>query len=44
MTVRRHGLSFYRFSDLDFKAASRDGFGVDWPISYAESRALLRPR
>jgi len=26
----------WRLSDLDFKAASRDGFGDDWPISYAE--------
>ena len=25
-----------RMSDNDFKAASRDGFGDDWPISYAE--------
>ncbi len=26
----------YRLSDLDFKAASRDGYGSDWPIGYAE--------
>lgn len=25
-----------RLSDYDFKAASRDGFGMDWPISYAD--------
>lgn len=25
-----------RLSDYDFKAASRDGYGVDWPISYAD--------
>jgi choline dehydrogenase-like flavoprotein len=25
-----------RLSDLDFKAASRDGFGEDWPISYRD--------
>jgi glucoside 3-dehydrogenase (cytochrome c) catalytic subunit len=25
-----------RMSDYDFKAASRDGFGDDWPISYAD--------
>lgn len=25
-----------RFSDYDFKAASRDGFGDDWPIGYAD--------
>ncbi len=26
----------YRWSDLDFEANARDGFGVDWPIRYAE--------
>jgi len=26
----------YRFSDYEFKAASRDGYGEDWPISYKE--------
>lgn len=26
----------YRFSDHDFKAASRDGQGDDWPISYTD--------
>ena len=26
----------HRFSDFDFKAASRDGYGDDWPISYAD--------
>ena len=25
-----------RFSDFDFKAASRDGVGPDWPISHAD--------
>jgi choline dehydrogenase-like flavoprotein len=25
-----------RFSDYDFKAASRDGYGDDWPLSYAD--------
>src|SRR5258708_23846350 len=25
-----------RFSDADFKAASRDGYGEDWPLSYAD--------
>jgi choline dehydrogenase-like flavoprotein len=25
-----------RLSDYDFKARSRDGFGEDWPISYAD--------
>ncbi|HXW04543.1 MAG TPA: GMC family oxidoreductase [Vicinamibacterales bacterium] len=26
----------YRLSDLDFKAASYDGYGHDWPIGYAD--------
>ena len=26
----------YRLSDYDFKAASHDGFGEDWPLSYEE--------
>lgn len=26
----------YRLSDLDFKAASFDGFGADWPLGYAD--------
>jgi choline dehydrogenase-like flavoprotein len=26
----------HRLSDFDFKAASRDGYGDDWPISYAD--------
>jgi choline dehydrogenase-like flavoprotein len=26
----------WRLSDLDFKAATHDGFGDDWPISYQE--------
>jgi choline dehydrogenase-like flavoprotein len=26
----------WRLSDLDFKAASNDGFDVDWPIEYRE--------
>jgi choline dehydrogenase-like flavoprotein len=25
-----------RMADYEFKAASRDGYGMDWPISYAE--------
>lgn len=25
-----------RLSDYDFKAAARDGYGVDWPISYKD--------
>jgi choline dehydrogenase-like flavoprotein len=30
------GRQSYRMSDLDFKAASHDGYGDDWPISLAE--------
>ena len=30
------GRQCYRLSDFDFKAASHDGFGVDWPISYSD--------
>ena len=30
------GRQSYRLSDFDFKAASRDGYGEDWPISYAD--------
>jgi choline dehydrogenase-like flavoprotein len=30
------GRMSYRFSDLDFKAATHDSFGDDWPISYGE--------
>ena len=30
------GRQSYRLSDLDFKAASRDGVGVDWPFSYED--------
>lgn len=30
------GRQSYRLSDLDFKAASRDGYGEDWPLSYAD--------
>jgi choline dehydrogenase-like flavoprotein len=26
----------YRYTDYEFKAASRDGFGDDWPFSYAD--------
>ena len=26
----------YRMSDYDFKAASLDGYGMDWPIGYAD--------
>ncbi|KIC92971.1 GMC oxidoreductase [Flavihumibacter solisilvae] len=30
------GRQSYRWSDLDFEANAKDGFGVDWPIRYAE--------
>ncbi|MBV8515481.1 MAG: GMC family oxidoreductase, partial [Acidobacteria bacterium] len=30
------GRQSYRLSDNDFKAASKDGYGDDWPISYAD--------
>ncbi|MGH9435807.1 MAG: GMC oxidoreductase, partial [Terriglobia bacterium] len=30
------GRQSYRLSDLDFKAASHDGYGVDWPVSYKD--------
>jgi choline dehydrogenase-like flavoprotein len=36
MVIKAHGRQLYRFSDYDFKAASRDGYGEDWPITYAE--------
>jgi len=26
----------YRWSDLDFEANKKDGFGVDWPIRYKD--------
>jgi choline dehydrogenase-like flavoprotein len=26
----------YRYSDYEFQAASRDGYGQDWPFTYAE--------
>jgi choline dehydrogenase-like flavoprotein len=30
------GRQSYRYSDYEFKAASRDGYGDDWPISYKD--------
>jgi choline dehydrogenase-like flavoprotein len=30
------GRQSYRFSDLDFKAASYDGYGDDWPLGYQD--------
>ncbi len=37
------GRGCLRMSDIDFKAASHDGVGVDWPLTYAEHQAVLRP-
>lgn len=34
--MHTYGRMLLRWSDYDFKAASRDGFGEDWPISYAD--------
>ena len=30
------GRQSYRMGPLDFKAASHDGFGDDWPVTYEE--------
>jgi choline dehydrogenase-like flavoprotein len=30
------GRQSYRFSNFDFKAATRDGYGEDWPFSYED--------
>lgn len=30
------GRQSYRLSDYDFKAAGRDGYGMDWPIGYSD--------
>ena len=30
------GRQSYRMSDYDFKAATHDGYGEDWPIGYAD--------
>ncbi len=30
------GRSAARFGDIDFRAASLDGFGADWPVTYQE--------
>lgn len=32
------GRQSYRMGDLDFKAASHDGYGDDWPVDYAEMK------
>ncbi|MBO6760940.1 MAG: GMC family oxidoreductase, partial [Roseivirga sp.] len=30
------GRQSYRWSDIDFEANAKDGFGVDWPVRYAD--------
>jgi choline dehydrogenase-like flavoprotein len=35
-SVKAHGRQFYRLSDFNFKAGSRDGQGPDWPLTLAE--------
>lgn len=30
------GRQSYRYSDYDFRSASRDGFGIDWPLTAAD--------
>ena len=34
--LHTYGRMLLRWSDYDFKAASRDGFGIDWPIGYSD--------
>lgn len=34
--LHTYGRVLLRWSDYDFKAASRDGHGIDWPIAYDE--------
>lgn len=34
--MHSYGRVLQRMSDLDFRAASLDGYGDDWPISYAD--------
>lgn len=34
--LHAYGRVLLRMSDVDFKAASRDGHGDDWPLSYAD--------
>lgn len=34
--MNSYGRVLQRMSDVDFHAASRDGYGDDWPISYAD--------
>jgi choline dehydrogenase-like flavoprotein len=37
--LHSYGRVLFRMSDYDFKAASRDGLGFDWPISYRDLEA-----
>jgi choline dehydrogenase-like flavoprotein len=34
--LNTYGRVLQRMSDVDFKAASRDGHGIDWPFSYSD--------
>jgi choline dehydrogenase-like flavoprotein len=34
--INTYGRVLQRMSDVDFKAASRDGHGLDWPVSYSD--------
>jgi choline dehydrogenase-like flavoprotein len=34
--LNAYGRVLQRMSDVDFKAASRDGHGMDWPVTYAD--------
>jgi choline dehydrogenase-like flavoprotein len=34
--LNTYGRVLQRMSDVDFRAASRDGNGIDWPVDYAE--------
>lgn len=34
--MNSYGRVLQRMSDVDFRAASRDGYGEDWPISYED--------
>ena len=36
------GRQSYRHGDIDFKAASRDGYGIDWPISAEDLEPYYR--
>ena len=41
--LNTYGRVLQRMSDVDFRAASRDGFGLDWPVDYAEHGFVVRP-